>query len=322
MMLRPACLLTIAARLLAGPRLWRPSGDLRSAGRCRTTAPACRTTAPACLLLILAAAWPAWAGDAEPLTQAWLAFQRGQSDQVIQQVQALLPSLTRPQELRDAHLLLGACSHLRGQTDLARDQIITALSFDLTYQPDPLLLSPDLQQLVEQIQRDHQTEIKARAAGRPAPTPALQVPATRPAASSPPPTVPLVRPPAPEPTPLHLAMLPFGVGQFANGHHAKAWTLLTVEGGLMVTSLSCLMAALSLSDVRGQYSPDVIDTARALNVVYLISAYTAGAVMLYGLVDGLYHRRGSAPPKTTWITPSGVAPGGHAGASLSLTHHF
>lgn len=277
---------------------------------------------PACLLLILCAAWPAWAGEAEPLTHAWHAFQRGEADQATQQVQALLPSLTRPQELRDAHLLLGVCAYLRMKPDHARDQIITALSHDLTYQPDPLLLSPDLQWFVEQIQREYQTEIKARAAGRPAPTPALQVPATRPAASLPPPTVPLVRPPTPEPTPLHLALLPFGVGQFANGHRVKAWTLLTVESGLVVTSLSCLIAALSLSDARGQYGPDAIDTARALNVVYLISAYTAGAVMVYGLVDGLYHRRESSRKTATWITPSGVTPGGHAGASLSLTHHF
>ncbi len=278
------------------------------------------------LLLILCICWPAVGRSADaPLQQAWQAFQQGQTDQVIQQVEALLPSLTRSQERRDAHLLLGACAHLRGKVDQARDQIITALSYDLSYQPDPLLLAPDLQQLIQTIAKADREEIKRRAAERPPAPPEIKIPATLPTARVFPSTKPgfSTSHSPQEPTPLHLAMLPIGVGQFANGHRAKAWTLLAVEGGLAVTSLASLIAALSLSDARGQYPPDTIGAARALNVIYLVTAYTAGAVMIYGLVDGLYHRRGSLRKKRmTWVNPGGVTPGGHAGASLSLTHLF
>jgi len=93
----------------------------------------------------------------------------------------------------------------------------------------------------------------------------------------------------------YIAVLPFGIGQLANGQRTKGWVLLGVEVALLATSAASLGTALGLRNERGNYPVEDADTARTLNVVYLAAAYTALAVMVYGAVDGLVGARRARP---------------------------
>jgi len=278
-------------------------------------------------LLALLLLWGEAAAAPPDLAPAWSLFQQGRTSEADEQVRRLLPSLTSAAARRDARLLLAGCAYLRGETARAEEEITEALSFDPTYQPDPLLLSPDLQQLVRRVAARRRDEIARRSAARRPTGP--HPPASRPAPPASRPAVPASRPvtgpsgSAPqgheEATPIYLAVMPFGVGQLANGHRVKGWVLLGAEGALGATSIACLGAALALRDDSGRYRSGDIDTARALNVVYLVTAYAAVGLMVYGAIDGLYYRRpGARSQRTGWIAPA-VLPGGGA---LSMTHHF
>jgi hypothetical protein len=128
-----------------------------------------------------------------------------------------------------------------------------------------------------------------------------------------------VEPPPPRVTPLYVAVLPFGIGQLANGQHAKGWLLLAGEGALGATSLGCLAGALALRDDSGRYRAGDIDTARALNVVYLATAYAALGLMIYGAIDGIYYRR---PPGHATDSGALVPLALPGGAGLALGQRF
>ena len=261
---------------------------------------------------------PSGQTGAEPptLRQAWSLYHQGQVQAAREAAALRLTRAVSDVERRDAHLLLGALAWLRGDAWAAEDQIIDALSCDPGYRPDPLHLSPELQALVRRVARDRGDEVKRRslarrsgrqttaAASRPASGPTAT--ATSPARPPPPPrTAPAAA--TTRSTPLYLAPLPFGVGQFLNGHRRKGLALLISETSLAVASIACLSAALALRDARGRYPEDVIGGARALNGIYLASAYSALALMIYGAVDGLFHRHRAAPSsRTVWLPgPSG-----------------
>lgn len=238
-------------------------------------------------------------GQAPEVAPAWSAFQKGRIDEAERLVRDGLAKPASDAGRRDAHLLLAACAFVREDLAAAEAAVITALSFDPAYQPDPLLLAPDLQALVRRVSRERRAEILKRAAARtsigasaasrPAapPTQPAAAPESRPVA---PPTKP-VEPAPVRVTPLYVAPLPFGIGQLANGHRTKGWLLMGSEGALGATSVACLAAALALRDESGGYRPGDIDTARALNVVYLAAGYTTLALMIYGAIDGIYHRK-------------------------------
>ena len=246
------------------------------------------------VLLLLLVAAPAHA-QAPEVGPAWSAFQQGRTDEAERLVREGLASLKSDAARRDAHLLLAACAFLREDLAAAEAAVITALSFDPAYQPDPLLLAPDLQAFVRRVSREQRAAILRQAAAR-APVAAASrpvAPATQPSTPASPPVAPLTKPeePPPRDTPLYLALLPFGIGQLANGQRTKGWLLLGGEGALGSASIACLAAALALRDETGRYRRGDIDAARALNVVYLATGYAALGLMIYGAIDGIYHRR-------------------------------
>jgi hypothetical protein len=272
------------------------------------------------LLLLVSA--PARA-QAPEVAGAWNAFQQGRTDEAAQQARRQLPVLTSDAARRDAHLLLAACAFVREDLAAARAAVITALSFDPGYQPDPLLLAPDLQALVRRVAQEEREAIREQAAARQraaASQPAR--PATQPAPPASRPVLPPAKPVEPTPeqvTPLYLAVLPFGVGQLANGQHIKGWLLLGGESTLGATSIGCLAAALALRDESGRYRPGDIDRARALNVVYLATAYAALGLMIYGAIDGVYHRRRAGRAADAGALVPLVLPGG---GGLALGQRF
>lgn len=262
-------------------------------------------------LLLLCGTLPA-AAQESVLSRAWSLYHQGQQDQALQRVRELLPRLERPADLRDAYLLLGACAYLRGDGWAAEDQLITALSYDLTYRPDPLRFSPDLRALLARVARERRPEIERRVKQRRVTSlPVVTPPRERgrpPEIRGPKPveTMPARGPASAKPTPVLLAVLPFGGGQFANGQRAKGFLFLGLEGTLLVTSVSCLGGALALRDSEGKYRASNIEAARALNVVYLATGYAALGLTVYGVIDGLTHRK-PREGRVTWVGPGPFA---------------
>jgi len=260
--------------------------------------------AAAFLLALLAA--PAGAQQAPSLARGWSLFHSGQLEAAQRAGQEALAAALRDEERRDANLLLGAVAWQRGDAWAAEERVIDALSFDPGYQPDPLHLSPELQQLVRRVARDRGAEIARRSRSRRVPRsqPTSQASSRATSAPAPAPRTPPPPPRArPRETPAYLAPLPFGVGQFLNGQRRKGWALLVGETALVATAIGCVSGALALRDRRGRYPEDVIGTARALNGIYLGSAYSALALMIYGAIDGLVYRRGRDPAAAWRLVP-------------------
>lgn len=290
-----------------------------------------RSSVPILMLLLAAPAGVARA-QLSTLRQGWSLYHQGQLEAARREAQQTLARTDTDEERRDAHLLLGAIAWQGGDRWAAEDRIINALSYDPGYQPDPLHLSPELQELVRRVARERRDEVARRALARRAP-PRLRAPfgrahPSRPAAASRAASPPTARhrteslrvsPVTPQirSTPIYLAPLPFGIGQFLNGHRRKAWVLLVSETALAATSIACVSAALALRDRRGRYPEDVIGAARALNGVYLGSAYSALVLVIYGAIDGLVYRRRPEPStRTAWL------PGPAGSLGVGLRHAY
>lgn len=256
------------------------------------------------VLLLAPSAEAKGALDKATLDKAWSLYHRGRCNDVGRLVQPALNQLKPKIERRDAYLVLAACALLQDEQPRAESLLVQALSYDPQYQPDPLRMPPDLQQLLVKVKQERKAEIHALTQQRRA---ARTSPATLPAAASQPvarapaqPARPKARTPtpasllAPSPTPPYLAVLPFGVGQFQNGQPTKGWVLLGSEAILGATSLACLGAALSLRDDQGTYASRDLAPAKALNVAYLVTGYAALGLMLYGAIDGLLHRHAAS----------------------------
>jgi hypothetical protein len=116
-----------------------------------------------------------------------------------------------------------------------------------------------------------------------------------------------------------LAVMPFGVGQFQNGHDGLGLVLAVSEGSLLAISL---VTFLLHEDLRNQMpAPDRLDDARLAETVFRytnqISLGLFGAIAIAGIVDAqvrfvpsrIYNRSRALPPDIEELQVS-VGPGG------------
>jgi len=120
--------------------------------------------------------------------------------------------------------------------------------------------------------------------------------------------------------------VPFGAGQFQNGHYKKGFTLLGLQAGLAAASLGLFLGELSLINERGLVPDKDWNTALGLSYAQIATGAACIGLVIYGIVDALiYHEpdrvtirsiKPKAPPpakpvkkKTTWFIAPSLGPG-------------
>ena len=84
-----------------------------------------------------------------------------------------------------------------------------------------------------------------------------------------------------------LNFIPFGAGQFQNGHTTKGFVLLGTQLGLAALSLSTALTLRASYDT-GQVPASEWETAQALQLTQIISGGLCLAAIAYGIIDALY----------------------------------
>jgi hypothetical protein len=112
--------------------------------------------------------------------------------------------------------------------------------------------------------------------------------------------------------------IPFGTGQFQNGHRTKGWTFLAVEGVLGATSVAAFATNLAVYGFRPRRScrydvgsaacpPDAIDhteenRSRLLTQIQVVSGAMFFGAVVWGVLDAIYYYRPETLLGTTDVT--------------------
>lgn len=107
-----------------------------------------------------------------------------------------------------------------------------------------------------------------------------------------------------------VASVPFGVGQFQNGHDGLGYALLATQIATGATSVGCYLAIEDMRQSNGRFDPADVDNAHTLQQVQLWTGGVAVALMVAGIahawftfVDEVPLREVALPP------PAGGLPG-------------
>jgi hypothetical protein len=85
-----------------------------------------------------------------------------------------------------------------------------------------------------------------------------------------------------------LTFVPFGVGQFQNGHNVKGILLASGGGLALITNVTCYALRYSLrkqDPISGQYGYEDPDLAEALQITQFVSLGVFLATWVYGVID-------------------------------------
>jgi hypothetical protein len=243
---------------------------------------------------------PLWAALlVSPAVQRALdTYDEGDYPTACQQLAALRVAASTPTEEQGLILRsLGACRHVQGELAAADEAFAAWLLIEATAELDPVVYPPEMVAFFRGI--------KARIAPPPAPAPSAPPPAP-PAAAVPPPA----RHPA-------LAVMPFGVGQFQNGHDVKGWVLAATDAAALAFAAFNLYRTESLKTsggflAGGRYATDGDRQAAEQSQNFSVAGFAVfGALWVYGAVDGLTHLHDPVvpPPARAAVvpTPSGLA---------------
>lgn len=285
-------------------------------------------------------------GAPEPLTpgQAFergrIAFDRGEYARAIELLRPqLYPDIRLDEESQvvRSHRMLAVAHLFEGQPEKARQEFLRLLELRPDYRFDPLLDPPRVVDFFNEILREQEAQIAAlerrrrqaeEAARRAQAAASAQVVEREWVRNS-----------------LAVALIPFGAGQFQNGHRRKGWSFLAAEaalGGISVAAfatnflvygasyrLSCEDSA-DLARPTPSCEPSEVDRgperrSDLLLNVQLVSGGLFFAVAAWGIVDALIHyeplvpREPAAGPQTgvrVSILPTIV--GGVPGPGMSL----
>lgn len=194
---------------------------------------------------------------------------------------------------------LAACHHALGDADRAKEALRALFEEDAAAAIDSSTFAPSFVQLAERVRAE-----VARPSGPPAggPTGSFDPPAARPGPSEGPVEVALVH----RATPLSFALIPFGVGQFANDDSGKAVFFLAAESIAFITfgvSLALFegkkMSGTFLSE--GTFRQADLGSAYALHSTYLIAFWSGVAVAVWGVIDAVVSRRPVF--SSLWVAP-------------------
>lgn len=216
-----------------------------------------------------------------------------------------------PEKKRRAHLYRGISLFLVEDKTAADGEFWAVLLSDPDYSPDPLFTPPAVIAAFSRLKRDNAAELR-------------KVRVTR--RREDPPRDPLGIPLEPGRDGAGVgefwwSVAPFGLAQYHNGQPRKAYTLLAIEGPLLVANLSSWAAFEALKKDGGAFDPDEIDDARLAKNVNNATFALLAATLLYGTADGLWYgslRSPKTPPGGPVLTPTA----GPNGAGIQMTFRF
>lgn len=291
--------------------------------------------APVALLLLLAFAAPSSSPSAE-LARGKTAFQRAEYARAIEILRPLLypeVRLASEGEMVQTHRMLGVAHLFRRQNDLAAEEFRKLLQLRPDFRMDALIDPPMVvdffntvleQQAAELAELENKRRLadanaqRRRIGDGPCPEPGIIERRT-------------IR---------HsrvVSFLPFGAGQFQNGHRTKGWGFFTAEAALGAISLGAMTTNFALYGVRptlrcepasdsnvreGNCAPGFAlsrdrERSQMLLRVQLVSGALFFATAIWGVTDAILNFE----PEVTIDRPGGIVPVGSRPAAARKTTH-
>lgn len=234
------------------------------------------------------------ASESPEIETAARAYEQGDYKKVIRIVHPLLyPSirLGSQDSLIRAYRYLGVSYLFENKKDHAEKQFLAILSMVPDYRLDPLIEPISAIEFLEDIKRrnaDRLNAIRERSRLEERRLREAELERQKPRLSK--------QPVAPPPSGVHIVerhsywlnYVPFGVGQFQNGHTTKGYLLLGTQIGLGALSMGTALALRFLYP-SGKVPMDETHRANALVVTQVVSGGISLGLMAYGILDALYH---------------------------------
>lgn len=265
-----------------------------------------------------AAAAPAPTNQAsEAFARGRLHYDKGEHPQAIAALRPLLYPKVVLQfegEIATAHRLLGISYVYEKRLDLAEEEFRKFLQLRPDYRMDPLLEPQQVVDFFNSVLTQQQAELSEleRRQAEAAAEEKRRIEAVR--------HGPLVIERRYGRNSYALNFIPFGVGQFQNGHRAKGWFFALTESTLGLVSIGALTTNLALygfnprttcidnpapgarADGRtlrgcppGTLPDDKADRAALLTQVQVVSGVLFWGVALWGIIDGVMHFQPEVP---------------------------
>lgn len=273
------------------------------------------------LIALAAAAWaalglahpaPARATPTEKLAEAREAFQLGNYEQAIPLLNYLLypdVRLARKGDLIEAHVLLGAAHFEAGNQRVARREFEEALFLDTELVLDPLLFSEKTIEFFE----DRKAEFIERAArDAEARRLAEERDRLREALES---MVVIER------KPYFINFVPFGAGQFQNGHNTKGVILFASEVVLGGTSMALWIVQVGQYGFNGVVPDEDADAVRRMQQIQVATGVACLLLMGAGIADALiYYKSVARRPADESLLPDDfkITPPKKQGSTLKI----
>jgi tetratricopeptide (TPR) repeat protein len=238
----------------------------------------------------------------------------------VRELLAKHPGLPEAQAL-EAWRILGLSEYQLGDRAAARSAFVSLLSIDPDYALDPFLVPPQIVEFFDRLKAEAEPQLQPlrerkrqlKEQERLAEEARRKLLAEEQARSGPPAKVVIVQE--------HVYMLnflPFGVGQFQNGHATKGTIIAVSQVVLGVVNLGAILAHNTIAQDTSRRctvtspancsNPPIPDSDRALlhniDIVKYVSAGLFWAVYAYGVTDSLVHY---VPRIETEVTPSQAA---------------
>jgi hypothetical protein len=259
------------------------------------------------LLLSILFQAPLPPASAEEMQRGKNAYDRGEFGRAIEIIRPLLYPDIRLQsdsQILMAHRVLGVAYLFEGNQQEAKVEFRKLLQLSPDYRFDPLLDPPEVVDFYNLVRKEYSSELSKLEARRHEMEQARRRDIEECEKARAGPSVierRLVR------NSFAVNFIPFGGGQFQNGHRKKGWAFMAVEGALAAASVGAFATNFAVYGFRPQRScrvdvgsagcpPDQIDhseedRSRLLTQVQVVSGAMFFAAVAWGILDAIYYYR-------------------------------
>jgi len=274
------------------------------------------------LAILVVRAAPARATPAQELERARQMFRGGKFAEAIPSLNYLLypdPRLSQPEDLVEAHVLLGVSAFETGDQATAKREFEEALFLDRALTLDTLLFSKAAVEYFESVKHELQERARRDAEQRRLAEENERLQARLRAMV------------VIETHPYYINFIPFGAGQFQNGERRKGLFFAVTEGFTGAVSAGIWLYLVGEYGLPGKVDPARAESALRLQQVEIAAGGICLGLMAWGVIDSLLHYKPSVkrapdesllPPEERKKLPSTsllVLPGG---GGLSLTWEY